>query len=126
MKDKVKKIKNDLQQFSGTTVFHLMPTVKSRFTDGLKYLCEVARCYWLISDATIVCDSLKTKSYFITVDFKRFSKKEQVQEQCEAIIYYSDGNNNVLQSQKYQTTDFPLDELRLFYVNDTLMLPGEY
>ena len=126
MNDKINKIKNALQQFGGTTMFHLMPTVKCRFTDGLKYLCEVARCYWLISDSAIVCDSLKSKSYFITVDFKRLTQEEQEKEQCEAIIYYCDGNDNILQSQKYNSTDFPLDELRLFYVDDTLMLPSEY
>lgn len=126
MKDKVNEIKDALQQFSGTTMFHLMPTVKGRFTDGLKYLCEVASCYWLVSDASIVCDSLMSKSYFVTVDFKRLSKEEQDKENYEAIIYYGDGTDNILQSQKYSMTDFPLDELRLFYVDNTLMLPSEY
>ena len=28
--------------------------------------------------------------------------------------------------QQYDLTDFPLDELRLFFVDDTLMLPNEY
>ncbi|WP_346210695.1 DUF6876 family protein, partial [Gelidibacter algens] len=37
-----------------------------------------------------------------------------------------DGNDTVLEKQGYRATDFPLDELRLFFVNDTLMLPGEY
>ena len=28
--------------------------------------------------------------------------------------------------QEYEYTDFPLDELRLFYTDDMLMLPNEY
>ncbi|WP_394343968.1 DUF6876 family protein [Subsaximicrobium wynnwilliamsii] len=39
---------------------------------------------------------------------------------------YSDGNNTVLEKHGYLVTDFPLDELRLYFVDDTLMLPSEY
>jgi hypothetical protein len=31
-----------------------------------------------------------------------------------------------LEKHGYLATDFPLDELRLFFVDGTLMLPGEY
>ena len=44
----------------------------------------------------------------------------------EAEIIYTDGNDNILEKHGYRATDFPLDELRLFFVNDTLMLPSEY
>ena len=44
----------------------------------------------------------------------------------EAEIVYSDGNDNILEKHGYRATDFPLDELRLYFVNDTLMLPSEY
>jgi len=126
MNDKVNEIKNRLQHFTGTEMFYLIPTAKSRFTDGLKYLAEVGKCFWLITDASIVGNSLMDKSYFITIDFKRLSKKSQEKEMCEAVIIYSDGNDNVLETQKYISTDFPLDELRLFFVDNTLMLPSEY
>jgi len=46
--------------------------------------------------------------------------------QHEAIISYGDGNGITLFEQQYAVTDFPLDELRLFFVDDTLMLPNEY
>nr|WP_019038315.1 DUF6876 family protein [Psychroflexus tropicus] len=66
------------------------------------------------------------KSEFITIDFKRLSKAEQIKSITEAVILYSDGNNNLLEKHGYFAMDFPLDELRLFFVNDTLMLPSEY
>lgn len=126
MSDKVNEIKSALQHFNGTEMFYSMPIAKSKFTDGLKYLAEVAQCFWLITDASIIGNSLKDKSYFITIDFKRLSIEEQENQQCEAVVIYSDGNDNILKTQKYVSTDFPLDELRLFYVDNTLMLPSEY
>ena len=83
MKTQVNEIKEGLQHFHGTEMFYQIPLLRTRFTDGLKYLANVADMY-------------------------------------------TDGNDTVLEKQYYRVTDFPLDELRLFFVNDTLMLPGEY
>ena len=44
----------------------------------------------------------------------------------EAIIEYSDGNDKILETHKYHFTDFPLDNIRLFFTDSTLMLPSEY
>ncbi len=126
MKDKVNKIKEELQYFSGTETFFKIPLIGTRFTDGIKYLANVAECFWLITDASVIAKSLANKNHFITIDFKRLSKKEREEEQCEAIINYSDGNGNIYETHRYNITDFPLDELRLFFVDNTLMLPGEY
>ncbi|SFR67078.1 hypothetical protein SAMN04488010_1849 [Maribacter stanieri] len=68
MKDKVKEIKERLQQFNGTEMFYQIPLTRTRFTEGLKYLSNVAECFWLITDASIIAKSLKDKSYFITID----------------------------------------------------------
>jgi len=120
------KIKEELQHFNGTELFFKIPLIGTRFTDGLKYLANVAECFWLITDASVIAKSLSNRSEFITIDFKRLSEKERFEMQCEAIIKYSDGNDNVFETHRYHVTDFPLDELRLFFVNNTLMLPSEY
>lgn len=65
-------------------------------------------------------------NYFVTIDFKRLPEDEQDVTGYEAEIIYTDGNDTVLEKHGYRVTDFPLDELRLFFVNDTLMLPSEY
>ena len=41
-------------------------------------------------------------------------------------IIYTNGNDTILEKHGYHLHQFPLDELRLFFVNDTLMLPSEY
>ena len=126
MNDKVNKIKAKLQHFCGTEMFYKIPLIKTRFTDGLKYLAQEAECFWLITDVSVIAKSLSNRSGFITVDFKRLSEQEQFEKQCEAIIKYGDGNGNIYETHRYNVTDFPLDELRLFFVNNTLMLPSEY
>ena len=126
MKAQVNKIKEGLQHFHGSETIFQIPLLRTRYTNGMKYLAEAAECFWLITDTSAFAKTLMDKSYFITIDFKRFSEDEQQLNSKEAELIYSDGNDNVLFRQAYYSTDFPLDELRLFFVDDTLMLPGEY
>ncbi len=126
MKVQVNEIKENLQYFTGTEMFYQIPLLRTRFTDGLKYLSEVAECFWLITDTSVIAKSLMNRSEFITIDFKKLSEQERETKGFDAEIIYSDGNDTILEKQGYRATDFPLDELRLFFVNDTLMLPSEY
>ena len=126
MNDKVNEIKEGLQHFHGSEMFFQIPLIRTRFTNGIKYLADVANCFWLVTDTSVVAKSLMNKSYFITIDFKRLAKDEQEEFGCEAFINYGDGNDNILEKHRYNVTDFPLDELRLFFVDNTLMLPSEY
>ncbi len=125
-KAQISQIKERLQYFTGTEMFYQLPLFRTRFTDGLKYLSEVTDCFWLITDISVIAKSLMNRSEFITIDFRRLSKEEQDNSGNEAEIIYSDGNNIILEKHGYTSTDFPLDELRLFFVNNTLMLPDEY
>lgn len=126
MKVQSKEIEQNLQHFTGTEMYYYIPLLRTRFTDGLKYLANAADCYWLITDASVIAKSLKNRSKWVTIDFKRMSEDKQDYTGYEAEIIYSDGNDNVLETHRYNATDFPLDELRMFFVNDTLMLPSEY
>ena len=126
MKAQVNEIKEGLQHFHGTEMFYQIPLLRTRFTDGLKYLANVADCFWLITDTSVIAKSLMNRSEFVTIDFKRLPEDKQDFTGYEAEIIYSDGNNNILEKHGYRVTDFPLDELRLFFVDNTLMLPSEY
>ncbi|MFG6686762.1 DUF6876 family protein [Mariniflexile sp. HNIBRBA6329] len=126
MSNKIITLQETLQQFCGSTQFFEVPLIQTRFTEGIHYLAEKASCFWLITDASVIAKSLMDKSHFITIDFKRLSEAEQQKKGCEAIIFYGDGNDTILEAHRYNVTDFPLDELRLYYVNNTLMLPSEY
>lgn len=120
------EILNNLQKFHGSESIYRIPLIQTRYTEGLKYLADAAECFWLIADVSVMAKSLLTKSYFITVDFKRIETREADLSVPVASIEYSDGNGTIFGEQHYNVTDFPLDRLRLFFVEGTLMLPGEY
>ena len=120
------ELEQNLQQYSGSERFYSIPLIGTRYTEGIKYLAEEANCYWLITDASVIAKSLMNQSYFITIDFERLSEKDQEANGCEAKLKYCDGNDNLFEVHRYNVTDFPLDELRLFFVDGCLMLPGEY
>ncbi len=126
MKAQVNEIKEGLQHFHGSEMFYQIPLIRTRFTNGLKYLANVAECFWLITDVSVIAKSLLNRSHFITIDFKRLSEEEQDYKGYEAEIIYSDGNGNIFEIHRYNFTDFPLDELRLYFVDNTLMLTSEY
>ena len=121
-----KQIQEHLQRFCGSETAYTIPMFNIRYTEGVKYLAEAAQCYWLITDAAVITKNLKHKSYFLVIYFKRFSKEVQARFHKEAQITYADGNGTILFQQDYELTDLPLDELRLFFVEDMLMLPNEY
>ena len=121
-----KQLIEQLQGFCGSTTYYKIPLVKARYTEGIKYLADQAQCHWLVTDTAVVCKSLKNKSTFIVILFKRNPKSVQERTHKETKITYADGNGTILLEQEYEFTDFPLDELRLFFVDDMLMLPNEY
>jgi len=126
MRAQINEIIGGLQHFHGSEMLYKISLTGTRYTEGIKYLANAAECYWLITDASIMAKCLIAKSSFITVDFKRLSQEKQDHSGYEAEIIYSDGNDNILESHRYRITDFPLDELRLYFVDNTLMLPSEY
>jgi len=126
MKTEINILQAGLQQFHGSVQCYKIPLINTSYTEGIRYLAEQGKCHWLVSDASIMAKQLMAKSYFITIDFKRLSEAEQKRQGYEAKIVYSDGNNNILETQVYRVSDFPLDTLRLYFVDNMLMLPGEY
>jgi hypothetical protein len=38
----------------------------------------------------------------------------------------SDGNDNIVYTQHVEFTDFPLDEITLYFANDVIYLPSEH
>lgn len=126
MESNISKLNENLKHFYGSERVFQLPLIKTYFTDGIYYLAQAGSCIWLVTDASIIAKSLMNRSRFISIDYRRCSPQEQENLGYEAIINYSDGNGNILETQKYHSTDFPLEKLRLFFVNNTLMLPSEY
>ena len=120
------ELKTQLAAFSGTESFYKIPLLNTVITDGIRYLANKANCFWLVTDASVVAKSLMNRSSFITVDLKKLPTAQQKVLGYAAVVEYSDGNDTILETQKYHLTDFPLETIRLFFTNNTLMLPSEY
>lgn len=119
-------LRSNLKTFTGTEMYYMIPLLNTRYTDGIKYLAGAANCFWLVTDVSVIAKSLMNRSRFITIDFKKLSEEKQDAVGYESIFEYSDGNGNVLETHKYHSTDFPLEKLRLFFTDGTLLLPSEH
>lgn len=60
-------------------MFYSLRLLKTKFTDGLKYLSEVAECFWLITDRSVIEKNLINRSEFITIDFEKLPEEERDQ-----------------------------------------------
>ena len=126
MNDKVNKIKAELQHFKKSKTVYKIPFLGALVTERIRYLSTSEEYFELFMDMCVIGRKLISKSSPVLINFKRLSKEKQIYTGCEVEIIYTDENDNILEKQEYRETDFPLDELRLFFVNDTLMLPSEY
>jgi len=121
-----KRLESYLGSFHGSETIYKIPLLGTFYTEGIKYLAEAAECFWLVTDVSVIAKGLKDRSPFITIAIRIISGKEKESIGYGAIIRYSDGNDHILETQKYHLADFPMERLRLYFVNDTLLLPGEY
>lgn len=109
-----------LQQFCGSQVqYRLYPNLI--ITEGVKFLCEEAHCYWLMD----VIWSYQTYPAIRNEVFQVYTLLVDLATQ-EGQILCTDGNEAQLFNQKLPFTDFPLESLTLYYTDQVVMLPGEY
>jgi hypothetical protein len=74
-------------------------------TDGIHKLIELCQCAWLID---IVWSAYpKTKKH----DFQLWKIEKQGD---KAIVFATDGNDNIIYKQKIPYTDFPLDSFEFY------------
>lgn len=126
METNKQSFKAALEQFHGTEKYYRLPICDTLYTDGIQFLATEGKAFWLVTDASIVAKSLQDKSRFITVDFKKLNTAERKQLGYAAKVTYSDGNGQVFTTQFYHLTDFPLETLRLYFIDNILLLPSEY
>lgn len=114
------QIAYQLQGFTGSECFYRMyPNVV--ITEGVKFLCENAKCFWLI-DAIYSYQTLKqvAQEPFQVIDLAVELEKHT------GLIVVTDGNEVELTRQSLEYTDFPLAKIRLYYTDQTVLLPREY
>jgi hypothetical protein len=133
------RLRSGLSQFVGTGEWHRYSPLFRQFllTDGTKFLCENAGAYWL---ADAIGSHIFTSRKLLSpqknpMQFWKLSVKNGA-----ATLTCTDGGKHgeqpvELVRQEIEYTDFPLDEIDLWAIWDTivdpkgafvLLLPSEY
>jgi hypothetical protein len=120
------EIRKALPHFIGTEQWHRWNPIFRNYllTDGALYVAEKANAFWLV-DAIA---SWHTKKAVRREPFQVW--KLTVNSSSHAGLVCEDGNGNVVATQEIEHTDFPLEEITLWCIQDgqhwVILLPSEY
>jgi hypothetical protein len=111
----------DLQQFSGTEKWYRHGLVKTvLYTDGAQHVAEAGGAYWLLDEIALAQRFVKA------VAAEPFQVWKLTVTGNTGALVCEDGNGNKVFSKRIELTDFPLPEITLWYVDNTILLPSEY
>ena len=107
----------NLSGFTGTEQYHKL-TAFGHFvcTDGVHYVAEQGRAYWLVDAIASYQHKLRGE------EFQCWNLKVKGN---TAVLTCDDGNDKELIRQEIEYTDFPQD-IKMYLTNDVLMLTSEY
>lgn len=111
-------IKLDLESFIGTEHWYKHWTGLVTYTDGIKYLADEAKAYWLID---------LVASYQLEHKDKPFQVWNlRVKGESGIVTMREDSDRPILVEQGIPYTDFPLVEIEFYCVDGVVMLKSEY
>lgn len=91
------------------------------FTDGAKYIAGEGGAYWLLDAIAIA--QLYEKS--VSGEGSQVWKLT-VNPDRSASLVCDDGNHNFVNTHQIEFTDFPIDEIKFYSTDNTILLPSEY
>lgn len=111
-----------LSQFTGTECYYYQPPFKSmKYTEGVKYLAQEGGAYWLLTEITIAQRLPQVKKEpFQVWSLRKIIGTNAAHLTCE------DGNGKQVYVKGIDYTDFPLDEVDIWCVDNVMLLPSEY
>ncbi len=91
-----------------------------KYTDGIKYLADTAKAYWLIDfiASAQVVKSVRQEPFQVW--------RLTVSSDSSSDISADDGNGIVVFRKKIEYTDFPMKTIKLYLCDGILLLPSEY
>lgn len=116
------EIESALRQFTGSE-HHYRTNGNLVVTDGVKFLADEAKCYWLL-------DLYASHLIGVYGEQESFTVLKLTRAGVGARVVIEDGNGNQLVHQLVEYTDFPLSSITLYGVWDgsmwIVMLTSEY
>jgi hypothetical protein len=122
MSKTVKLTPEDLRQFTGTgTWFRHGINRDVLYTEGAQYVAEQGGAYWLL-DAIAIAQRYEAK--VAAEEFQVWTLK--VAADHSATLSCGGGDDNNVYTQHIPFTDFPLDEILLWFADNVIYLPSEH
>jgi hypothetical protein len=114
--------KSELAKFTGSDNWYRHTINRNvHYTDGAQHVAEHGGAYWLLDEIAII------QPYNKRVAAEEFQVwKLTVHPDRSATLTCEDGNDNIVFTKKIEYTDFPLDEITLYFANNVIHLPSEY
>jgi hypothetical protein len=114
--------KSDLAQFTGSESWYRHGINRNvLYTDGAQHVAEHGGAYWLLDEIATI------QPYNKAVAAEEFQVwKLAVRRGRTATLTCDDGNGNIVFTKEIEYTDFPLDEITLYFANNVIHLPSEY
>jgi hypothetical protein len=107
-----------LRQFTGSENWYRHGINRAvLFTDGAKFLADQGGAYWLLD---IIAIAQQHDARVSGEEFQVWNLK--VHSDRSATVFCDDGNGNPVYTQEIPFTDFPLDEVKLYFANNVIHL----
>jgi len=114
--------KADLRQFTGSEHWYRHSLSRAvLYTDGAKYVADTAGAYWLLDEIAFTQRSSRRVAAEQFQLWKLSVKPDQT-----ATLVCEDGNGTTVYTKMIEYTDFPLDAIDLYFIDNTILLPSEY
>ncbi|MBL9029641.1 MAG: hypothetical protein JNK42_04145 [Caedimonas sp.] len=109
-------------QFTGREQWfrHGLARRKVLYTKGAPYVAEHGGAYCLIDEITFNQAVPKVAAQEFQV------WRLSVHDDKSATLTCDDGNHQIAFTKRIEYTDFPLPEIRFYFVNNIILLPSEY
>ena len=115
--------KDDLVQFTGSENWYRHGLVQDvLFTDGVKHVADAGGAYWLLDEIAL---AQRYEKRVAGEEFQHWKLAVNL-DTHKGVLTCDDGNGNIVFSKRIPFTDFPLSEITLYYVNNTILLTSEY
>lgn len=115
------ELRTMLRSFTGTVEYHAHWS-GMRYTDGVKFLVETAKAYWLLD--LIASWQLEALRDAWLQEFQLWELF--VRPNRDATIVCSRDSEDEAFRQEIESTDFPLDYLKLYVEGGIVLLPSEH
>ncbi len=122
-KPSAEEIQNALGHFYGSANFCRHWTGRIQHTEGVQYLAEAAGAHWLVD---VVASYQRDPRIKKCDGFQICELTVNLAEHTGVVTLRADKDTPVLITQELEYTDFPLEHIKLYLADFTLMLPTEY